>query len=143
MSEPLFERIAVLGLGLVGGSVAAAARTRGVAREVVGYARRSAPLARALERGLVDRVVNEGEGVGAAVEGADLVILATPVAQMAVVLEAAVPSLSPGTLVPDVGSVKGPLADTLPGLQAHRQRSPDRIPWIRVPPLRSYLVSPG
>lgn len=116
MSERLFERIAVLGLGLVGGSVAGAARARGVAREVVGYARRSAPLARALERGLVDRVVNQGEGVGAAVDGADLVILATPVATMAAVLEAAAPSLAPGSLVTDVGSVKGVVAETLPGL---------------------------
>ena len=92
MSGPVFERVAVLGLGLLGGSVAGAARARGVAREVVGYARRGAPLARALERGLVDRVVDEGEGVGAAVEGADLVILATPVSTMAAVLEAAIPS---------------------------------------------------
>lgn len=116
MSEPLFERVAVLGLGLLGGSVAGAARQRGVAREVVGYGRRRAPLERAQERGLVDRIVAEDEGVGSAVGGADLVILATPVSTMAAVLEAAAPSLSPGVLVTDVGSVKGPLADTLPGL---------------------------
>lgn len=96
--------------------MAGAVRARGVAREVVGYARRSGPLARALERGLVDRVVDEVEGVAAAVEGADLVILATPVSTMARVLEAAAASLAAGTLVTDVGSVKGPLAETLPGL---------------------------
>ena len=96
--------------------MAGAARARRAARDVVGYARRSAPLARALERGLVDRVVDEGEGVGAAVEGADLVILATPISAMAAVLEAAAPALATGTLVTDVGSVKGHLADTLPRL---------------------------
>lgn len=116
MKDPLFERVAVLGLGLLGGSVAAAARARGVAREVVGYARRRGPLERALERGLVDRVVDESQGVGRAVEGADLVVLATPVSTMAGVLEAAAPSLATGVLVTDVGSVKGPVADTLPGL---------------------------
>ncbi len=96
--------------------MAGGARARGVAREVVGYARRSAPLRRALERGLVDRVVDAGGGVGEAVEGADLVILATPLGAMAGVLEAAAPALATGALVTDVGSVKGPLADTLPGL---------------------------
>lgn len=116
MTVRLFERVTVLGLGLLGGSVAAAARTHGVAGEVVGYARRRAPLVAALERRLVDRIVDAGEGVASAVAGADLVILATPVSTMASVLAAAAPALASGTLVTDVGSVKGPLADTLPGL---------------------------
>ena len=116
MSEPLFARLAVLGLGLLGGSIAGAARARGVAGEVVGYGRRRGPLERALERGLVDRVVDAEQGAPAAVEGADLVVLATPVSTMTQVLEAAAPGFAPGALVTDVGSVKGPLVDTLPGL---------------------------
>jgi prephenate dehydrogenase len=108
--------VAVLGLGLLGGSVAAAARARGAAREVVGYARQRAPLERALARGVVDRIVDGRGGAARAVAGADLVVLATPVSGMARVLEQAAPSLREGALVTDVGSVKGPLLDTLPGL---------------------------
>jgi prephenate dehydrogenase len=108
-----FERIAVLGLGLLGGSLAWAARTRGVAGEVVGCGRRPAPLERARARGLVDRVtLDPAEAVAAA----DLVVLATPVGLMGSVLRAAVPGLRADALVTDVGSVKAALAETLPGL---------------------------
>lgn len=107
-----FERVAVVGLGLLGGSVALAARRAGVAEHLVGAGRRSASLERALARGLVDAVDTPER----AVEGADLVVLATPVGVMAELLAALSAHLAPGTLVTDVGSVKGPLADTLPGL---------------------------
>jgi cyclohexadieny/prephenate dehydrogenase len=108
-----FDRIAVLGLGLLGGSVAWAARLRGLAREVVGGGRRTQPLEAARARGLVDRIALDP---AAAVEGADLVILATPVGAMPAVLRAAAPRLAAGALVTDVGSVKSVLAETLPGL---------------------------
>lgn len=110
--EPV-ERLAVLGLGLLGGSVAWAARERGLARDVVGCGRREAPLRDALARGLVDRVATDP---AAAVAGADLVVLATPVGSMAGVLQAAAPGLRRDALVTDVGSVKSLLAETLPGL---------------------------
>ena len=58
MSSPPFEKLAVLGLGLLGGSVAAAVKQRGLAREVVGAARRRAPLNRAREAGIVDSVAS-------------------------------------------------------------------------------------
>lgn len=112
MSAP-FERLAVLGLGLLGGSVAWGARKRGVAREVVGCGRRAEPLAAAKARGLVDRwTLDPAE----AVAGADLVVLATPVGSMAGVLRAAGPGLRSGAIVTDVGSVKAVLSETLPGL---------------------------
>ncbi len=63
MSAARFERVAVLGLGLLGGSVAAAARERGLAKEVVGAGRRRAPLERALELGHVDRIADPAEAV--------------------------------------------------------------------------------
>ncbi len=110
--KPLFRRLAVLGLGLLGGSVAAAARERGVAERVVGCARRPGPLASARERGLVDEVANVLE----AVRGADLVVLATPVHAMRGVLSEAAPALVGPALVSDVGSVKAKLLDTLPCL---------------------------
>jgi prephenate dehydrogenase len=115
-SEPAFERLVVLGLGLLGGSVAAAARSRGAVREAVGYARRRAPLEQALARGFVDEIACPERGAAEAVRGADLVVLATPVSSMAAVLEEAAPGLEDGVLVTDVGSVRVPLADVLPGL---------------------------
>jgi prephenate dehydrogenase len=113
MKAPLFDRMTVLGLGLLGGSVAWAARRRGVVREVVGCGRRIEPLRAAQARGLVDRVVQEP---AEAVRDADLVVLATPVGSMAPVLRAAGPGLAAGAIVTDVGSVKSVLAETLPGL---------------------------
>jgi cyclohexadieny/prephenate dehydrogenase len=107
-----FRRMAVIGLGLLGGSVAAAARERGVAEFVVGSARRPEPLARALDRGLIDEILPVAE----AVRGADLIVLATPVGAMANVLRDAAPSIESGALVTDVGSVKAQLVETLPGL---------------------------
>lgn len=111
MSAPL-ERLLVVGLGLLGGSVALAARRRGVARHVVGATRREEVRRRALRDGAVDEVLP----LDGAARGADLVVLATPVHAMADVLAELAPGLGDGAIVTDVGSVKAPLAETLPGL---------------------------
>ncbi len=111
--SPGFERLAVLGLGLLGGSLAWAVRERGLAREVVGSGRRREALEGALRRGIADRVEVDP---GRAAAGADLLVLATPVEAMAELLQRVAPLLAPGALVTDVGSVKGVLAETLPGL---------------------------
>ena len=110
--SPPFERVAVVGLGLVGGSVALAACARGAARAVVGTSRSRDAEDAALSRGAVHAVAE----LEAAVRGAELVVLATPVSAMAGVLRRAAPALARGALVTDVGSVKAPLAETLPGL---------------------------
>ena len=107
-----FERIAIVGLGLLGGSVAAAVRARGLAGEIVGAARRPGPLQWALSAGLVDRVATPTE----AVAGADLVVLGTPVGSMARVVADLAARLAPGCIVTDVGSVKASVVETLPGL---------------------------
>jgi prephenate dehydrogenase len=107
-----FERVAVLGLGLLGGSLAGALRRRGIAGRVAGATRSREARAAALRRGLVDEVGSPRE----AVAGADLVVLATPVFAMPVLLREIAGSLRSSALVTDVGSVKGVLADTLPGL---------------------------
>lgn len=112
MSEPVFEKLAIVGLGLLGGSVAAAARARGIVREVVGAARRAAPLERALAAGLVDAVASPAE----AVVDADLVVIGTPVGSMARVVADIAPRLRRGALLTDVGSVKASVVETLPGL---------------------------
>jgi len=112
MSHVPLRRVAVVGLGLLGGSVALAARGRGVATEVVGATRSATAAREALAEGAVDRIVPLSE----AGRGADLVVLATPVAAMARVLRELAPGLGAGAVVTDVGSVKAPLVETLPGL---------------------------
>jgi prephenate dehydrogenase len=107
-----FERIAVVGLGLLGGSVAWASRARGVADSVVGATRQQAARDEALAKGAVDAIVSLEE----AARGADLIVLATPVHAMPQVLEGLRPGLGEGAIVTDVGSVKSPLHDVLPSL---------------------------
>ena len=106
------DRVAVVGLGLLGGSVALAARRRGIAREVVGATRSADALTKALAEGAVDRVAPLAE----VCRGADLVVLATPVGAMAGTVRQIAPALAEDAVVTDVGSVKAPLVDTLPGL---------------------------
>lgn len=107
-----FGKVAVLGLGLLGGSVGLAARKRAVAECVAAASRSQAPLRQALADGVVDEI---GE-IADCVRGAELVVLATPVGIMPAMVSEAAPHLAPGTLVTDLGSIKGTLADTLPGL---------------------------
>ena len=110
--KPAFERVAVLGLGLLGGSVALAAKQRGVAARVVGATRRADVLEEALRRGAID----EAGDFESAARGADLVVLGMPIFAMGEVTRRIAPVLDEGALVTDVGSVKAALADTLPGL---------------------------
>lgn len=111
--RPVFSRISVLGLGLLGGSVALAARRRHAAGRVVGSTRRADALAEALQRGIVDEALPDA---AEAVRGADLVVLATPVSAMPALVRRVAAQLREGAVVTDVGSVKGALVDTLPGL---------------------------
>ena len=108
----VYDRIAVLGLGLLGGSVARAARQRGAARTVVGATRRRS----ALESALADGVIDAAAPPATAVRDAELVVLATPVSAMADTLREVAAGLSVGAVVTDVGSVKTVLHETLPGL---------------------------
>ncbi len=113
IAQDRLEGIAVLGLGLLGGSVAGASRARGLAERVVGYDRDLEQAQRALALGFLSDVQPAPK---AAVVGAQLVVLATPVEAMEEVLEAAAPGLAPGCVVTDVGSVKSAPAATLPAL---------------------------
>jgi prephenate dehydrogenase len=104
------DRLAVLGLGLLGGSIVLAARARGVAREVAVATRSPSARARALEFGAARAVEDPAD----AVRGAQLVVLATPVSAMADVLRRCAPGLSVGAVVTDVGSVKQVPCEELP-----------------------------
>jgi cyclohexadieny/prephenate dehydrogenase len=106
-TEPLFKRIALIGFGLIGGSIARAARAQGLAGEIVTTARSAKTRARVTELSIVDSVLETNED---AVKGADLVILCIPVGACGPVAEEIAPFLEPGAIVSDVGSVKGAIA---------------------------------
>ena len=103
-AEPLFARIALIGFGLIGGSIARAARSQGLAGEIVTTARSPATRARVKELRIVDHVF---ETNAEAVKDADLVILCIPVGACGPVAKEIAPYLKPGAIVSDVGSVKG------------------------------------
>jgi len=99
-----FKRIALIGFGLIGGSIARAARDQGLADEIVTTARSEKTRARVAELGIVDRVVETNVE---AVQDADLVILCIPVGACGPVAQEIASRLKPGAIVSDVGSVKG------------------------------------
>lgn len=102
IASPRLRRAAVLGVGLIGGSVAAGIRARGLAAEVVGYAP-GGDAGRALELGLLDRVAGD---VGEAVAGADLVVLAAPIPALPGLLGAMRDRLDADAVVTDCASTK-------------------------------------
>jgi cyclohexadieny/prephenate dehydrogenase len=103
MGSPLFQRVCIAGIGLIGSSLARAIRARGLAGTVVTYDASPAVRAKALELGIVDDAPAD---VGQAVAGADLVMICTPVGAYAELAEAMAPHLAGGAIVSDVGSVK-------------------------------------
>jgi len=102
--EPLFNRLALIGIGLIGSSIARAVRAQGAARTIVATARSPKTRRRVAELGIADQVV---ETNAAAVAGADLVIVCVPVGACSAVAKEIGPHLSAGAIVSDVGSVKG------------------------------------
>jgi cyclohexadieny/prephenate dehydrogenase len=102
-AAPIFNRLALIGMGLIGSSIARAVRTQKAARAIVATARSAGTRRRVAELGLADHVV---ETNAAAVEGADLVIVAIPVGACGAVAAQIGPHLAPGAIVSDVGSVK-------------------------------------
>jgi cyclohexadieny/prephenate dehydrogenase len=123
MAEPVFERLCLVGIGLIGSSIARVARKRGdLARTVVATARRPATLARVRELGIVDVVEDD---VAKAVQGCDAVILCVPVGAYAGVMAQIAPHLAPGCVLSDVGSTKGSVVrDLSPLLPAGVQLVP-------------------
>src|SRR5712672_4492956 len=102
--QPIFNRLALIGVGLIGSSIARAAKAQGAAGSIIATARSAATRRRIAELGLADQVV---ETNAAAAEGADLVIVSIPVGACGEVAAEIGPHLAPGAIVSDVGSVKG------------------------------------
>ncbi|MBI5198261.1 MAG: prephenate dehydrogenase/arogenate dehydrogenase family protein [Nitrospirae bacterium] len=99
-----FHRMVIVGVGLIGGSLALIAREKGAVSEIVGVGRNPENLEKAVRLGVIDRFTLRLEE---AVSGADLIVLATPVGSLLRLAKEIGPHLPEGALVTDVGSVKG------------------------------------
>ncbi|MEM6487919.1 MAG: prephenate/arogenate dehydrogenase family protein [Pseudomonadota bacterium] len=109
-ATPVYRRLALVGLGLIGSSIARAARRAGAAGEIVGTARSAATRATARRLGFCDRIE---DSAAAAVAGADAVIVCVPVGASAAVAAEIAPALAPGATVSDVGSVKAQVIEAM------------------------------
>ena len=99
----MFDKVVIVGVGLIGGSFALGLKAAGAARRIVGLERSGAALERAGQLGIIDEACTDPR---LALRGADLVLLAAPVAQTARILESLLPWLEPHTIVTDAGSTK-------------------------------------
>jgi cyclohexadieny/prephenate dehydrogenase len=117
-----YKHVALIGLGLIAGSIGLAMRRAGMEARITGYARSAATRAKALERGLVDDCF---DSAAAAVVGADLVILCVPVGIMGDMAAEIAPHLAPGATVSDVGSVK---AEVIEAIAPHLPKSVHFVP---------------
>jgi cyclohexadieny/prephenate dehydrogenase len=122
----IYERVALIGLGLIASSMAHAMRRAGLAGEIVGTARSAETRDITRELGFCDRVVDT---VTEAVEGADLVVLAVPIGVMSEVAREIGPHLTKGATVTDVGSVKRAVLDAV------SPHIPDNVEFIPGHPL--------
>jgi cyclohexadieny/prephenate dehydrogenase len=117
VTAPIFNRLALIGVGLIGSSIARAARSTGSVRSIVATARSPQTRQRVAELGLADQVV---ETAAEAVKGADLIIACVPVGACGAVAAEIGPHLAPGATVSDVGSVKAAIVrDMGPHLPPH------------------------
>jgi prephenate dehydrogenase len=101
---PDFQTIAIVGVGLIGGSIAAAIKRRNLAQTIVGVGRNLSRLAEARSRGLIDDATTNLAG---AAHRSDLVVLCLPVDRIVTGVRAAAAGCRPGTLITDAGSIKG------------------------------------
>jgi prephenate dehydrogenase len=106
--QPAFRKVVIFGVGLIGGSFALALRRANAVGEIVGFGRSAATLKQARQFGLIDRI---GDDVAREVRDADLILLATPVAQMAEIFARIAPHLGANTLITDGGSTKADVVE--------------------------------
>jgi cyclohexadieny/prephenate dehydrogenase len=125
-AEPLFDRLTLVGIGLIGSSIARAARHLNLARTIVAVDRDEAVVARVREIGIADEATAD---LAAAVTGADHVIICVPVGACGAVAAAMREALKPGAIVSDVGSVK---ASVVAQVQPHL---PDGVSFVPAHPV--------
>ena len=122
LAQPQFEQVTLIGLGLIGSSLARAVRRKNLARRIVACDTSEAVCARVRDLGLADAITSDPV---AAVQGADLVILCVPVGVIGAVAACIGKHLQPGCIVSDVGSVKAAVvAACAPHLPAHANLIP-------------------
>jgi cyclohexadieny/prephenate dehydrogenase len=116
MAAPLFDRVAIIGIGLIGSSLARVIRRDSPATHIMACARRAETLAAVRRLEIADETTDDP---AVAVQGADLVVLATPLSAYAEIAARIAPVLKPGAIVTDVGSVKETaIRDLQPALPA-------------------------
>lgn len=123
---PMFQKMLIAGVGLIGGSLALAARKHGLVREVIGYGRGEENLRLARSRGIIDGYFSKAREISS---GVDLLILATPVQATASLAATFLPGLKPGCLISDVGSVKAKIVRDMEKLL------PPEIPFVGAHPI--------
>ncbi len=102
------RRLAIIGVGLIGGSLARALRASGSIGEIIGCGRNEEQLERAVELGIIDRYSTDA---AKAVDGAEMVVIGAPVGAMETILETIRPRLADGAVITDVGSTKGSVVE--------------------------------
>ena len=107
---PMFERIALIGIGLIGSSISHGVRRKRLATTIVGSARTKATVETAIKLGLIEQGF---ESAAEAVKGADLVVLCVPVGMCGPIAKEIAPHLQPGAILTDVGSVKTAIVDDM------------------------------
>jgi len=112
----LFRKVAIIGVGLIGGSMGMAIKKERLAREIVGYSRSHSSVTQALKNGAIDEAAHD---IRKALDGADLVIIATPVKTIVQILSTISHSLKRGCIVMDVGSTKSTIVQA-----AHKELPP-------------------
>ena len=124
-SQPV-NRLVIIGLGLIGSSLAAAVRERGLARQVTGISRRQSTLEIALERGLVDDVADSLAQVASELGEGDMVVMGVPTLSVPKVLKDCMSLLSPEVTITDVASVKGSVVES--ARQLYGEIPPQLVP---------------
>ncbi|RLJ20043.1 prephenate dehydrogenase/arogenate dehydrogenase family protein [bacterium endosymbiont of Escarpia laminata] len=104
----MIRKLAIIGVGLIGGSMARALREEGVVQEIVGCGRSKPNLERAVKLGVIDHYTHD---IGEAVSGADLIVLAVPLGAMEATFRAMLGHLADDAVITDVGSVKGSVVE--------------------------------
>ena len=112
-----WQKVTLVGVGLLGGSLGLALKQRNLAKAVHGYVRRTASVNQCEKLRVVDRALRN---ILEAVDGADLVVLCTPIAQMHALAQEMLPALRRGAIVTDVGSVKSTVVQQLESMVATR-----------------------
>jgi prephenate dehydrogenase len=122
----MFRKLVVVGVGLLGGSVALAARRHNLAREIVGYGRNKKKLRLAKRKKIIDDYVVQGDDIP---DGVDFLILATPVQTIVPIVGSFLHSIEPGCIISDVGSVKEKI------VRDAEKLLPDRVHFVGAHPI--------